>query len=1027
MKNIVSLASLPSILLGLVLLQGCSQSPFNTQAFKLGAGGQNSGSVVDEADYEAMTRAVANREITGFVDAVTARSDGSVDIAGWACAVKIKQSVPVHFYLGGAAGQGGTYVGETIANLASESAVANSCRTNGGNYRYRFNLSAAVVKQHQEKAVFVHGISPVGLANRLLIWSGRFKIPTLQTSSNNNQKLSALARPGQDLEIPQGVTAEIDTSVDINKLIIRGQLVCPPTGDFTIKTTGILVMGAGSALRCGNPANRFQGTFKIALKGGLFESLHGDKPSDRNFMVMGGGTLELVGQLKNTKWLRLAKNAQAGEMSITLTEAVSWSPGDQLAIAPTGYRFDEGEKVVVQSLADGGRTVILQSPLKYAHWGTLQTYSGRRTWTVDERAEVANLTRNILIYSDGAREQLNFLGGHVMTMGRAFAYVDAVEFFRLGRMGEMARYPFHWHREGNVAGQYIKNSSIHDAFQRCITVHGTQNAVVDNNVCFDHYGHGIFLEDGNETGNSITNNLVMVSRRPLPGRHLLSSDINADSDRFPGPATFWISNPQNTVKGNVAAGSEGTGFWMSFSPAIACDSRRFCQKPDATHPATVFPAGLNTLEFASNTAHSADVGMTWDGVPEGELTNNPNNPMDRKLTIVHYGPAQPPSFRNLAVHKTTKSGVYYRGTTAYFSNLVFADNKVGLFFSYNQVASDSAIIAQTANHVASDYQHNPTFTGINVYDGPFDLRNIDFLNFATQPIYYRDVRRPAGQQDLTIVQTPISYVGGTDRFANVVQGLVFNPEPVRRIDLSHDRPEYTSSLQFILKFIWWTAESDSQSAPGVRDLDGSLTGRANSIVVPNHPFMNHNGCVPIADGRALSCDHQWGGFLFNSIRDGKWFETVPMIITRNDGVASQAAFDQLDFFNIKFGVILGKGFDQYDVHFAPNWTMPGKNAANPNEANSFQINFKSELMNQKSPVLALRGLGQSCFVRSTPNNDWQMMGSLDQLKGATVNSYFSSGGILYVRFISSETAESTAYASQFGKQGRSKYALINCQ
>lgn len=85
-------------------------------------------------------------------------------------------------------------------------------------------------------------------------------------------------------------------------------------------------------------------------------------------------------------------------------------------------------------------------------------------------------------------------------------------------------------------------------------IHGTNRLLVDGNVCYDHLGHGFFLEDGVEVDNVITNNLGLGTTSLENG--LLPSDDN--------PATFWITNPDNTVDGNVAAGSEGTGFWYAF-------------------------------------------------------------------------------------------------------------------------------------------------------------------------------------------------------------------------------------------------------------------------------------------------------------------------------------------------------------------------------------------------------------------------------------------------------------------------------
>ena len=60
---------------------------------------------------------------------------------------------------------------------------------------------------------------------------------------------------------------------------------------------------------------------------------------------------------------------------------------------------------------------------------------------------------------------------------------------------------------GEGQGQYIRNSAIHDTYSRCVTVHGTNNLRVENNVTFNNVGHCFFLEDAVETGNQFIRNL----------------------------------------------------------------------------------------------------------------------------------------------------------------------------------------------------------------------------------------------------------------------------------------------------------------------------------------------------------------------------------------------------------------------------------------------------------------------------------------------------------------------------------------
>ena len=66
---------------------------------------------------------------------------------------------------------------------------------------------------------------------------------------------------------------------------------------------------------------------------------------------------------------------------------------------------------IIQSVS--GTSVTLSQPLLYSHYGELQTYAGT---TVDERAEVGLLTRNILIQGDSVSSAGGF-GGHMMGMG----------------------------------------------------------------------------------------------------------------------------------------------------------------------------------------------------------------------------------------------------------------------------------------------------------------------------------------------------------------------------------------------------------------------------------------------------------------------------------------------------------------------------------------------------------------------------------------------------------------------------------
>ena len=149
----------------------------------------------------------------------------------------------------------------------------------------------------------------------------------------------------------------------------------------------------------------------------------------------------------------------------------------------------------------------------------------------------------------------------------------------------MGGYSIHWNLQGRLGyTQYVRGCSIHDTYNRAIAIQGTHEVILDNNVAMNTMGHTFFLEDGIETGNLVTANLGFLTR---PSMALLNTDAQ--------PATFFISNPNNTFRGNVAAGSTfGHGFWLS----------PFANPSGASATKTICPKFTALGEFSDNRAHS---------------------------------------------------------------------------------------------------------------------------------------------------------------------------------------------------------------------------------------------------------------------------------------------------------------------------------------------------------------------------------------------------------------------------------------
>lgn len=95
-----------------------------------------------------------------------------------------------------------------------------------------------------------------------------------------------------------------------------------------------------------------------------------------------------------------------------------------------------------------------------------------------------------------------------------------------GRRQE-AEYCLHFHHVGDVKAlvenevndfeSYFVGNSIQNGMNKGITVHGTHNALVQQNVVYDHRGPGIYIEDGNELYNIIEENVVVCSEPQFSG------------------------------------------------------------------------------------------------------------------------------------------------------------------------------------------------------------------------------------------------------------------------------------------------------------------------------------------------------------------------------------------------------------------------------------------------------------------------------------------------------------------------------
>ncbi|HEX7011717.1 MAG TPA: hypothetical protein VF161_03180, partial [Steroidobacteraceae bacterium] len=486
-------------------------------------------------------------------------------------------------------------------------------------------------------------------------------------------------------------------------------------------------------------------------------------------------------------------------------------------------------------------------------------------------------------------------------------YVEGVELYRMGQNLTLARYPIHWHLVGDADGQYIRNSAIHDTYNRCVTVHGTNNLLIENNVTYNTVGHCFFLEDGIEHGNQFVRNLGIQTKchtsKPcvptnlapagsaqLRGNGQASEEVLIPSDNT--VSTFWITHPDNVYRDNVAAGSDQIGFWMAFP------EHPMGQFEGTEISAKIWPRRMHIGEFSGNVAHSNFDGFVLDRGPnpEGRFNVGGNPHMAYADPANKAGP-QESFIENFTAYKNRNGGIWGRGEMHVFRNLKLADNAIGYTHAYPGIEPgggaytskvvDSLFVGETENignprtpeEIAYGrslpFPEIPDFPirGYEYYDFLHYVQNTTFVNYEDN-----DTRQAGALSYLMFTSFPTSSDNSVERVEFVNAKPVHFPEMKR--EWGNDNFGNAG---------WMTA--------AIKDTDGSITGTPNAYVVNDIGLLSTiEACEPKPTWSAVVCVGDlgrmnvgsggggfggFGGRGFGGARAGGAPEQPPVVLSRN--------------------------------------------------------------------------------------------------------------------------------------------------
>lgn len=271
---------------------------------------------------------------------------------------------------------------------------------------------------------------------------------------------------------------------------------------------------------------------------------------------------------------------------------------------------------------------------------------------------------------------------------------------------------------------------------------------------------------------------------------------------------------------NVAAGSQGNGFWYDLSPHPT--------GPSAT--TSIWPRRTALGEFRGNVAHSNEN----DGLFVDVLRNPPG-----VREAPNYDPPVPANFTRFLSYKNRRRGVWLRGEQLNLMDSIIADNSIGVTFAgAADELLDSLVVGQTENDTGPPKPFDAQFPvrGFEFYDGRVGVRTTTFRNF----------------------------VSNAQRKASALSTLEFSP-------FFTDPTNYAQALTFVnaqrVFFAPHAGVRDKLGADGYRstvfrDVDGSVTGTVGASVTYNSPFLEDPGCALRAAWNARICNGDYASVFF---------------------------------------------------------------------------------------------------------------------------------------------------------------------
>jgi hypothetical protein len=343
--------------------------------------------------------------------------------------------------------------------------------------------------------------------------------------------------------------------------------------------------------------------------------------------ALGGlGGIQMHGCEITTTWTSLTNTLEVGTDSITVDGDVSeWKVGDEIAIATTDYEQRHTEYFAIT--AKNGQELSLNATAAYKHLGTSTTTQEKLGRSFDQGAEVALLTRNIVIDGSGGAESK--VGGRILITGateennghdyirEGYGQFSFIELKGMGQHGYTnyddlrAQIVFY---DVNVAGDldngilpsYVRGCAFHAGFHTAVAaMFNSDGLEISNNVIFGLTGSAIRTDS---IGLSITDNVIgNVYNSQLWGEYVEGVlNTNFADDKMPSGIDTSESTDGDSIviTGNRVAGVDGSCY---AGDGVSCEGTEACTGNQVSSPNVANNRGHGCLRgyYILHGGHSA--------------------------------------------------------------------------------------------------------------------------------------------------------------------------------------------------------------------------------------------------------------------------------------------------------------------------------------------------------------------------------------------------------------------------------------